>query len=1067
MFEHFQFAHGFRFRGYRLPILVICFIAVTACQTAGGPPALSLEQAKQVTTTFKDTSFTPPPRTITGITDILNQQEVTNRERVESLLSIANAPVPETTDAAVLAKHFLAKGTANKNLGRSSLALENFRKAFKHQKSAQVPMRDRMKVVQRLASLEAEAGNLRTAIRYKQKSVAGRPSVPGYRGLVAMHAKSGNFKAAEAARDEGKILILKKSRKKRGGGGGASSVRLAYEAEIMDSMVYAAKGQWSRAENALRRAIDIYTGTDRFEGDPSWLASQKKTLAKYLRKQKRLIAAEVMAREALLQSLSQVGRNNTTTAATARELAEVLQAQGRTRDAEKLALAVVDIYKKIGMQADSRSLSMARKFLAGAYVSQGKWAAALKIFDRLRVDLKDNRFLYKKLFASPRALSIALMHSKRTDEALRMLAKAYRKSLSVQGPKHKNTATLRALLAMAQVRSGAQKKALEGFASALPILLSRSRASDDDDSSGTADEQRLRMVLESYLGLLADIRGTPLEHEVGIDVISESFRIADIARDHAVQNALAASGARSSARDPALADIARREQDTQKQIGALYALLADILSRPTEEQNPGTVRALRVQIDQLRGARAALMEEIETRFPDYTQLINPKTGGLEQARALLTPGEALISTYVGRERSYVWAIGHQGPAAFAALNSGREDIDDTVALLRSALEPSALTLGDIPEFDFESAYDLYSELLGPVEAAWKPAKSLLIVAHGPLGYLPLSVLPTAPFELPFEDEPLFANYRKAPWLARTHAVTVLPSVASLKTLRNLPPGSSTRKSFAGFGDPTFNILAGDDARIGAMRGAAAQLAGGGLMRSRGLPVRLRSSPKTLGLDSAVISQLPQLPDTSDEINSIALALNADLTRDVFLGQNASEDVIKTMDLSGYKVLAFATHGLIPGELDGLTQPALALSAPNITGGDGDGLLTMDEILGLRLDADWVVLSACNTGSGQGAGAEAVSGLGRAFFYAGTRALLVSNWPVETTSAKKLTTDLFARQAADAGLSRAEALRQTMIALMDGDGYVDAESGKAIFAYSHPIFWAPFSLIGDGGTSASE
>ncbi len=141
-----------------------------------------------------------------------------------------------------------------------------------------------------------------------------------------------------------------------------------------------------------------------------------------------------------------------------------------------------------------------------------------------------------------------------------------------------------------------------------------------------------------------------------------------------------------------------------------------------------------------------------------------------------------------------------------------------------------------------------------------------------------------------------------------------------------------------------------------------------------------------------------------------------------------------MDLSGFKIVAFATHGLVPGELDGLTQPALALSAPSVSGGEGDGLLTMEEILSLKLDADWVVLSACNTGAGAGAGAEAASGLGRAFFYAGTRALLVTNWSVHSQSAKELVTDLFKRQADDPKLTRGEALRQAMMALMDGKGF---------------------------------
>ena len=175
------------------------------------------------------------------------------------------------------------------------------------------------------------------------------------------------------------------------------------------------------------------------------------------------------------------------------------------------------------------------------------------------------------------------------------------------------------------------------------------------------------------------------------------------------------------------------------------------------------------------------------------------------------------------------------------------------------------------------------------------------------------------------------------------------------------------------------------------------------------------------------------------------------------------DCVETIDLSRFRIVAFATHGLVPGDLDGLTQPALALSAPQVAGIKGDGLLTMEKILALKLDADWVVLSACNTAAGAGAGAEAASGLGSAFFYAGTRALLVTNWSVHSASARELIADLFVRQGADPTLSRAEALRQAMIALLDGPGVVD-DSGNTVFTYAHPLFWAPYSVIGDGGGS---
>jgi CHAT domain-containing protein len=152
---------------------------------------------------------------------------------------------------------------------------------------------------------------------------------------------------------------------------------------------------------------------------------------------------------------------------------------------------------------------------------------------------------------------------------------------------------------------------------------------------------------------------------------------------------------------------------------------------------------------------------------------------------------------------------------------------------------------------------------------------------------------------------------------------------------------------------------------------------------------------------------------------------------------------------------------MPGDLDGLTQPALALTAPEVAGVDGDGLLTVDKILGLRLNADWVVLSACNTGAGAGAGADAVSGLGRAFFYAGSRALLVTNWSVDSASARELVTDLFRRQADNPTLSRMETLRQAMVALMQ-HGEPKDEAGKTLFTYAHPFFWAPYTIVGDGG-----
>jgi CHAT domain-containing protein len=510
----------------------------------------------------------------------------------------------------------------------------------------------------------------------------------------------------------------------------------------------------------------------------------------------------------------------------------------------------------------------------------------------------------------------------------------------------------------------------------------------------------------------------------------------------------------------------RAQQDATRQIGALSVLVA------SNELDSQAADDLKARIDTLQRAVEVLAGRIERAFPTYAELLDPRVPTLEEARAMLRPDEALIAVLVGRDRSFVWAVSPSEPPAFVAVAIGEHEIEQIVTALRKSLDPGARILGDIPALDLAAAHRLYRALLEPARSGWQSARSLVVITNGSLGQLPLALLPTSAVTLRPEPGILFSNYRQVPWLARSHAVTMLPSVGSLATLRALPPGNASRRVFVGFGDPYFS----QEQAMLVEQGAIASIVppkdipgepGEGeptpllSLATRGVPVTFRSSPQVF--DSSNLAKLPRLPDTAEEILDLARAMNADPAQDVFLGARANEKIVKTLDLTSYRVVAFATHGLVPGDLDGLAQPALALSAPDVAGVDGDGLLTMDEILALRLDADWVVLSACNTASGQGAGTDAVSGLGRAFFYAGARALLVSNWPVETTSARLLTTKLFSRWQRGSNVTRAQALQQTMNWLIDHGEFVDAESGKSIFSYAHPIFWAPFTLIGDGGS----
>jgi CHAT domain-containing protein len=162
--------------------------------------------------------------------------------------------------------------------------------------------------------------------------------------------------------------------------------------------------------------------------------------------------------------------------------------------------------------------------------------------------------------------------------------------------------------------------------------------------------------------------------------------------------------------------------------------------------------------------------------------------------------------------------------------------------------------------------------------------------------------------------------------------------------------------------------------------------------------------------------------------------------------------VKRAPLADYRIVYFATHGLVASDVRGLAEPSLVLSIPRELSEFDDGLLTSSEVAQLKLNADWVVLSACNTIAGDKPGAEALSGLARSFFYAGARALLVSHWSVDSEAATRLTTATFDRLKSDAKLGRAEALRQAMLAYL-----ADATSPKN----AYPAFWAPFALIGEG------
>jgi len=1008
-----------------------------------------------------------PPRSIADIVAILDQEKPDPAKRAQ-LIAQAEAVEPPGLDARQRSQFLWDRAQAALLLARVDAVLVDVATAA--QLADQVGA-DPYRMYQVTAGVKRYLGDLQGSLAlYTQLAETANKS--RLRGRTMNAYRTAGFVAIELGRLDLAEQFVGYSenvyRELSSGRGNTFMHQTSWQSEIdlAKAQIAAARGRHEEAERHFLAAIA--NTRDAIEKSKHWQERPAAGVMEYGNDitltrlgetklaQGRIVEAEVDIRQALLGLLRRNGKYFGPTTQAVSALATVLVEQGRYAEAEKLARTSIEILRDMGLDENTLQLINGKRALANILILQRRWQDAAALYEEVFASTQSNRENARgggsNRVSSGRVLALA--RTGQSAQAVEVSNRVLTSTSARLGERHFDTAMARGVAGVALAAAGQDAEAMAAFRAALPIITSNSRQADTEEATSASRDFYIQTIVESYIVLLAKVQGTPLA--AGIDAGTESFRLADAARSRSVQRALSASAARAAVRDPALATLIRDEQDVLKQIAAQFGMLSNLLALPPEQRDDKAIHSLRVQVDKLRDSRAKTRQQIEKQFPEYASLIDPRAPSTDDVRASLRPGEAVVSFYLAQDNSFVWVVPKDGAVQFAASPVGAAEIEQKVNRLRRALEPQAETLGDIPAFDLALAHELYRTLLQPVEAGWKPAKSLFVVSNGALGLLPLALLPTAPATVNATAAPLFDGYKSVPWLARTHAVTQLPSTAALKTLRGLPAGSASRAPLIGFGDPLFNA----EQAAEAASEAPLRIASSDPVAVRGAKLKRRNAPQTEGVNSAELGQLPRLPDTADELRSIADAMRADLSKSVYLGKAANEKFVKQAKLDGYKVVAFATHGLIPGELNGLTQPALALTAPLVADVDGDGLLTMDEILGLKLDADWVVLSACNTGSGAGAGAEAASGLGRAFFYAGTRALLLTNWSVHSASARDLVTDLFRRQAVDPKLGRAEALRQAMIALLDGPGY--QEDGKTLFSYGHPIFWAPYSLMGDGG-----
>lgn len=559
----------------------------------------------------------------------------------------------------------------------------------------------------------------------------------------------------------------------------------------------------------------------------------------------------------------------------------------------------------------------------------------------------------------------------------------------------------------------------------MPLALQAFRKEAEIYAVDPLGRSRVRpQWLVPYMDTLFEAAGAdPAQREA---LYAEAFAAAQLPREGDTARAITNMAARLDTADPALRAVAREYQEALRGRDTARRELAMMTLLPADKREPAREAELAKELQAAEAQVASREGRLQAEFPRYAGLVAARPLALKELTGLLRPGEALLSILATRNATYAFVVrdgkvhAHRAAIGFSALGKSVRD-------LRKGLD---LADGQLRDFDVVAAHKLYTDLIAPVSAPLAGATHLIVVPSGPLLSLPLGLLVTQPVLPPqLAAAPEKLDYRPVSFLGKQVPISVLPSLGSLKSLRAVAGRSKASQPFIGFGDPAFGGAPGD---------------------TRNLAALAKLCREGAGVDVELVRGLPRLRESAGELRQIAQTLKAPES-DVILGAQATEKRVRSTDLSQYRVVAFATHGLLPGELKCKGEPALALTPPATGSADEDGLLDASEVAQLKLDADWVVLSACNTAAPDGGlGGQSLSGLARAFFYAGARSLLVSHWAVASQPTVILTTTLFEAYTRDATLGRAAALR-TAQAKLQGDP-----------ATSHPAFWAPFVLVGDGG-----
>lgn len=554
-----------------------------------------------------------------------------------------------------------------------------------------------------------------------------------------------------------------------------------------------------------------------------------------------------------------------------------------------------------------------------------------------------------------------------------------------------------AMTARAELRavSGDRRGALEQIRRAYTLLSDRVAAGEAPSGAGEAQHRSARALFAAQamlLRTLIDLDPAALEEAFAASQSSLISRAGEALRRSSLRIMAGAGSEAALLRAPAEAAESLRQTD---------ALVLEAAAKPGGSGELQRLQTLRAE--QLRSLQAA-STELRRRNPALAEFLQPRPARLNEVREALADDEAVLAPLISEDQTILWVI-TRSTALAVPVDLSRDALSALVDRIRGSLDLSRP--GGPPAFARDAAEALHAALVGPAEATGAIANvsHVLLVPDGALQRLPPHLLARP----------------GGGWLVDRYATSILPSLSAFASVREAARRSSmASRALLGVGDPRLSRY-----------GAAAP-------GSRGVPASVRNG----------LSALSELPETALELRALAELLGSGEST-VLLGRDATERGLAEAGPEQYRYLAFATHAVMAGEIPGLAEPAIVLT-PNDEEVPFEGLLTASDVAAMRLDADLVLLSACNTAAPEGGPyAEGLSGLARAFLQAGARRLLVSHWAVNSQAAVLLTTAFVAARTRDPGARPAAHLQEAMRHLLR------LHDGVA----GHPAYWAPFVIVG--------